>query len=82
MNNELEQYIKESELTLEDIKNAFEKVRMYELAINKAQHEINDGKADQLIYANDIDEVKSIASDAKMEIFKLWYLAHTGKDYE
>ena len=82
MDKELEQYIIESELTVEDIKNAFEKVRMYEIAINKAQHEINEGKADELIYANDIDEVKSIASDAKMEVFKLWYLAYTGKEYE
>ena len=62
--------------------NAFEKLRKYEDAINKAQRNANDGRADVLFYANDIDEVKQIASDSKMEIFRLWYLVHTGKEYE
>ena len=82
MDKDLLNYLKETELTKEDIQNAFEKIRKYEEAINKAQRITNEGKADELFYAKDIDEVKEIASDSKMEIFKLWYLVHTGKDYE
>ena len=65
MNEELINYLKENELTKEDIENAFERLRKLENAICKAQHETNEGKADELIYAKDIDQVKEIASDAK-----------------
>ena len=82
MDKDLLNYLKETELTKEDIQNAFEKLRKYEDAINKAQRNTNEGRADELFYANDIDEVKQIASDSKMEIFRLWYLVHTGKEYE
>lgn len=82
MDKDLLNYLKETELTKEDIQNAFEKLRKYEDAINKAQRNANEGRADELFYANDIDEVKQIASDSKMEIFRLWYLVHTGKEYE
>lgn len=75
-------YLKETELRKEDIEWAFERVRKLESAINEAQRKINEGKADELFFAKDIDEVKDIANDSKMEIFKLWYLVHTGKDYE
>ena len=82
MEKELLDYLKENELTKEDIQNAFEKLRKYEEAINKAQRITNEGRADELYYANNINEVKNIASDAKMEIFRLWYLVHTGKEYQ
>lgn len=75
-------YLEETELRKEDIEWAFERVRKLESAINDAQKKINQGRADELFLAKDIDEVKDIASDSKMEIFKLWYLVHTGKDYE
>ena len=75
-------YLEETELRKEDIEWAFERVRKLESAINDAQRKINEGKADELFFAKDIDEVKDIANDSKMEIFKLWYLVHTGKDYE
>ena len=82
MDKDLIKYLEETQLRKEDIEWAFERVRVLEDAINKAQRTINEGKADELFYAKDIDEVKEIASTAKMEVFKLWYLSHTGKEYE
>lgn len=82
MDKELVKYLEETQLRKEDIEWAFDRVRKLESAINKAQHLINEGRADEIFLAKDIDEVKEIANDSKMEIFKLWYLVHTGKDYE
>lgn len=75
-------YLEETQLRKEDIEWAFERVKVLDEAINKAQRITNEGRADELFLAKDIDEVKNIASDSKMEIFKLWYLVHTGKEYE
>ena len=74
-------YLQETGITAEDIHRLFIENEALKEAIRTAQHKINDNKNLEFIKA-DPEQIKEIAQDAKMEIFKLWYLAHTGRKYE
>lgn len=78
-------YLQETGITAEDIHNLFMENEALKEAIRTAQHKINNGKGDELLKAymhNDAEQLHDIASDAKMEIFKIWHLAETGRKYE
>ena len=62
-------YLEESDLSVEDIHNTFNKLYDLKNAIIKVQHLVNDAKR-----ITDIDDIK-------MEIFKLWYLASFEREY-
>lgn len=74
-------YLQETGLTAEDIHNLFIENEALKEAIRTAQNKINENKSEDF-YKADAEQIKEIAQDAKMEIFKLWYLAHTGRKYE
>ena len=74
-------YLQETGLTVEDIHNIMQENAILKNAIIAAQNKINENKSEDF-YKADAEQIKEIAQDAKMEIFKLWYLAHTGRKYE
>ena len=74
-------YLQETGLTVEDIHNIMQENAILKSAIITAQNKINENKSEDF-YKADAEQIKEIAHDAKMEIFKLWYLAHTGRKYE
>lgn len=78
-------YLQETGITTEDIHNLFMENEALKEAIRTAQHKINNGKGNELLQAymrDDVEQLHDIASDAKMEIFKIWHLAETGRKYE
>lgn len=74
-------YLQETGLTVEDIHNIMQENAILKNAIIAVQNKINENKSEDF-YKADAEQIKEIAQDAKMEIFKLWYLAHTGRKYE
>jgi DNA-binding transcriptional MerR regulator len=74
-------YLQETGLTVEDIHNVMQENAILKNAIIAVQNKINENKSEDF-YKADAEQIKEIAQDAKMEIFKLWYLAHTGRKYE
>lgn len=74
-------YLQETGLTVEDIHNIMQENAILKSAIISAQNKTNENKSEDF-YKADTEQIKEIAHDAKMEIFKLWYLAHTGRKYE
>ena len=74
-------YLQETGLTVEDIHNIMQENAILKSAIITAQNKINENKSEDF-YKADAEQIEEIAHDAKMEIFKLWYLAHTGRKYE
>lgn len=78
-------YLQETGITTKDIHNLFMENEALKEAIRTAQHKINNGKDNELLQAymrDDVEQLHDIASDAKMEIFKIWHLAETGRKYE
>ena len=78
-------YLQETGLTKQDIEETFQELIKLKEAIRTAQHKINNGKGDELLQAymhEDAEQLHDIASDAKMEIFKIWHLAETGRKYD
>lgn len=75
-------YLQETGLTAEDIHNIIQENAALKEAIITAQHKTNNNKNEDFYSITDFETMKRTASDAKMEIFKLWYLAYTGRKYE
>ena len=74
-------YLQVTGITVEDIHNIMQENAILKNAIIAAQNKINENKSEDF-YKADAEQIKEIAQDAKMELFKLWYLAHTGRKYE
>ena len=74
-------YLQETGITKEDIQNLYKEIAEIKEAIITAQHRINDNKNEEFYNISDLETMKDIASDAKMEIFKLWHIAYTGRKY-
>ena len=74
-------YLQETGITKEDIQNLYKEIAELKEAIITAQHRINDNKNEEFYNISDLETMKDIASDAKMEIFKLWHIAYTGRKY-
>ena len=59
-----------------------EKLIQIEEQIRQAQNKVNDSKKVKLYSEMTREELEEQLQEAKMEIFKLWYLQHTGNKYE
>ena len=59
-----------------------EKLIKIEEQIREAQSKVNDSKKVKLYSDMTREELEEQLQEAKMEIFKLWYLQHTGNKYE
>jgi len=58
-----------------------QKLLLIEQEIRKYQDEINNGKS-RLYSEMTREDLEKQLQDAKMAIFKLWYIQHSGKKYE